>query len=52
MEMASCEGRNPRIPQYDAGTLTFPPVQIPMIAKNLLVQSIKEKPRNTKKNVL
>ena len=31
--MASCEGRNPRIPQYDAGTLTLPAVSVPMIAR-------------------
>ena len=33
VEMASCEGRNPRIPQYDAGTLTLPPMSVPMIAR-------------------
>jgi hypothetical protein len=31
--MASCEGRKPRIPQYDAGTLTLPPVSVPMIKR-------------------
>ncbi len=33
MEMASCEGRNPRIPQYDAGTFTLPPVSVPMTTR-------------------
>ena len=28
---ASCEGRNPKIPQYDAGTLTLPPVSVPIV---------------------
>lgn len=27
--MALCEGRNPKIPQYAAGTLTLPPVSVP-----------------------
>jgi hypothetical protein len=47
VEMASCEGRKPRIPQYDAGTLTLPPVSVPMI-ENLLVQFIEDKPRSIK----
>ena len=29
--MAPSEGRNPRIPQYDAGTLTLAPVSVPML---------------------
>ena len=33
VEMASCEGRKPRISQYDAGTLTLPPVLVPMIER-------------------
>ena len=31
VETRSCEGRKPRIPQYDAGALTLPPVSLPMI---------------------
>jgi len=30
---ASCEGRNPKIPQYDAGTLTLPPVSVPVVQR-------------------
>ena len=46
--MASCEGRKPRIPQCDAGTLTLPLGLVPMIEKNLLVQFIEDKPRSIK----
>ena len=30
---ASYEGRNPKIPQYDAGTLTLPPVSVPVVER-------------------
>lgn len=29
VETSPWEGRNPKIPQYDAGTLTLPPVSVP-----------------------
>jgi len=32
---ASYEGRNPKIPQYDAGTLTLPPVSVPVVQRTL-----------------
>jgi hypothetical protein len=30
---ASYEGRNPKILQYDAGTLTLPPVSVPVVER-------------------
>lgn len=31
VETNPCEGRNPYIPQYDAGTLTLAPVSVPVV---------------------
>ena len=36
-ETAPWEGRKPKIPQYDAGTLTLPPVSVPMIEKTVQI---------------
>lgn len=33
VETAPCEGRNPKILQYDAGTRTLPPVSVPAAKK-------------------
>lgn len=33
VETMPCEGRNPKIPQYPAGTLTLPPVSVPIKRK-------------------
>lgn len=52
--MASCEGRNPRIPQYEAGTLTLPPVSDPMKARSFWFkdeQRIIKIVLNQKKNI-
>lgn len=36
-EIAPWEGRKPKIPQYDAGTLTLPPVSVPKIEKTVQI---------------
>ena len=46
--MASCEGRNPRIPQYDAGTLTLPPVSVPMIEKTFSLDLLRQAKKHKK----
>lgn len=33
VETMPCEGRNPKIPQHPAGTLTLPPVSVPIKRK-------------------
>lgn len=35
VETTPCEGRMPKIPQYDAGTLTLPPVSVPVMEEKL-----------------
>ena len=50
--MASCEGRNPRIPQYDADSFTLPPVSVPMTARTFWFNLLCTSQETQKKNVL